>query len=178
MRDGETGESHMPRILVLACATLAFALTPSPLRAQAEQQAAAQSVPPAPPPEAQQLPPPPPFPPMPSSRPSHRFVDMGSHRSSRVTHRARPAKHHASASKHRLHGRARKHAAHKDKPLHLSKRTIRQCHAMTYRQIMRHGSCRALMKQELAASSTKHRASRKATSHHRARHHSVKRRRR
>ena len=131
----------------------------------------------------EQLPPPPPFPPMPSSRPSHRWVDIGNHHASRAHHRARAA--HAPAR--RTHHR-RAHAsrtAHKARAaMHFSKKTIRSCHGMTYRQIMRHSNCRALMKQELAAPAHRHRTSHRAI-HHKAsanhkiaRHHKATRRRR
>jgi len=51
---------------------------------------------------------------------------------------------------------------------------------MTYRQIMRHGSCRALMKQELAATAHRNRHStrrHKASADRKRRHHAAKRRR-
>jgi hypothetical protein len=64
--------------------------------------------------------------------------------------------------------------------MHFSTKTIRSCHGMTYRQIMRHNSCRALMKQELAAPAHGHRTiHHKASANHKiARHHKAKRRRR
>jgi len=67
--------------------------------------------------------------------------------------------------------------------MHFSRKTIRSCHGMSYRQIMRHPSCRALMKQELAAPAHRHRATHhkatrhKASAHNARRHHSAKRRR-
>jgi hypothetical protein len=165
---------NMRPIVVLACATLALGMVAAPLSAQ---QASGQTEQPAPAPQAEQLPPPPPFPPMPSSRPSHRFVDVGTHHAGRAHHRA-GATHHVSAKRthHRGRSHASRHAAHKVQPLHLSRKTIRSCHAMSYRQIMRHSSCRALMKQELAAPVHGHRTSHRAT-HHKAsaRHHRTRR---
>lgn len=155
----------MKHILGLACAAFALGLLGSPLAAQDMAQAT---------PQAQELPPPPPFPPMPSSRPSHRTVNLSGHHSSRShtakssARKARPTKHHASSTKHRARTHSTKRSVHKDKPLHLSKKTIRQCHGMTYRQIMRNSSCRALMKQELAAPTHKARTSHKASSKHKA----------
>jgi hypothetical protein len=155
----------MKHILGLACAAFALGLLGAPLAAQEMAQAT---------PQAEQLPPPPPFPPMPSSKPSHRTVDLSGHHSSRsharksTAHKARPAKHHAKSTKHRARAHSSKRSVHKDKPMHFSAKTIRQCHGMTYRQIMRHSSCRALMKQELAAPTHKHRTSHKGSGRHKA----------
>ena len=167
----------MQRIAVLAGAILTLGLLASPLRAQQSDQSTPAAATPLP--EAQQLPPPPPFPPMPSTR--HRWVDVGDRHSSRAHHAA--ATHHTAASSHHKPTRAKTHAAkhsakHKAKaaaPQHFSKRTVRQCHGMSYREIMHHSSCRALMSQELAASSehhrTKHHAARKTAKHHSAKRH-------
>jgi len=177
----------MKPVVGLACAAFALAMLGSPLGAQdmpvgpvaQSEQPAPDMAPPAPAPEAEQLPPPPPFPPMPSARPSHRWVDVGRHHASRTRHHAR--KSHATPSKHRrVHAKHR--TAHKAKPMHFSRKTIRSCHGMSYRQIMRHPSCRALMKQELAAPAHRHRATRHKAARHKAaakarRHHSAKRRR-
>ena len=87
---GAMGEGRMKRILGLACAAFALGLFGSPLAAQETAPAT---------PAAEQLPPPPPFPPMPSSRPSHRYVDVRSHHSSRShastrsARKERPIKH-------------------------------------------------------------------------------------
>ena len=90
----------MPRVVVIVCALITVGMLSSTGNAQiaAGQVAAAPNstaVPPPPPlPEAEQLPPPPPFPPMPSARPSHRWVDIGDHRRSRSRHAAsRPRAH-------------------------------------------------------------------------------------
>ena len=182
----------MKRIFVFACASLSFGPLASPLAAQEMAQAA---------PQAEQLPPPPPFPPMPSSRPTHRFVDMGGHHTSRARSKASPARHassvkrsgkvHASSKARTSHkARSSKAAAshrtvRKDKPMHFSAKTVRSCHAMTYRQIMRSSSCRAMIKQELAARPTKARSSHKAGAKHNSsrsktarRHSTAKKRRR
>ena len=176
----------MKLFLILACASLSFGLE-SPL--------AAQEAPP-PPPQAEQLPPPPPFPPMPSAKPSHRWVDTGGH-TSRARSKASPARHHASSAKkarssqatasHRAtashkSSKSRKAAASrrsvKAKPMHFSAKTIRSCHAMTYRQIIRNSSCRAMIKQELgAAPAPKHRASKKASARQKTASRSKRRRR-
>jgi hypothetical protein len=178
----------MQRILVLACATLAFGMLASPLGAQQApggsasptEQPTADTMPPAPPPQAEQLPPPPPFPPMPSSRPSHRWVDTGNHHASRAHHRARTAHAPARRTHHRRTHASRRAAHNARAAMHFSKKTIRSCHGMSYRQIMRRSSCRALMKQELAAPAHRHRAiHHKASAHHKtARHHKATRRRR
>lgn len=54
--------------------------------------------------------------------------------------------------------------------MHASKKTIRKCHSMTYSQIMRSSSCRALMRQDIAgAEQPRHHAKhdRKASKHDR-----------
>jgi hypothetical protein len=148
------------------------------------QQPAPETAPPVPLPEAEQLPPPPPFPPMPSARPSHRWVDVGDRHSSRSHHRARASHAHAARAKHHATRHGGKRTAHKARPMHFSKRTIRACHRMSYREIMRHGSCRALIQQELAAPAHRHRATHhgknrhKAVSHKATRHSAAKRHRR
>jgi len=164
---GEGGENIMQRIAVLAGAMLTFGMLASPLRAQQSDQSAPAPAPAAPLPEAQQLPPPPPFPPMPSAR--HRWVDVGDRHSSRSHHKVSTSHHRATKTKHHGTKHAGKHKAHKAKPEHFSSRTIRQCHGMSYREIMHHSSCRALMSQELAAASAKGRHSKahhKGAAHH------------
>jgi len=175
----------MKPVVGLARAAFALAVLGSPLGAQdlpggpvaQTEQPAPDMAPPAPPPQAEQLPPPPPFPPMPSARPSHRWVDVGGHHASGARHSSRKAHARAKPSKHRR-AHAKHRSAHKAKPMHFSRKTIRSCHGMSYRQIMRHPSCRALMKQELAAPTHRHRAARhKASAHKARRHHSARRRR-
>ena len=187
---------------VLYCASLLLAFFASPALAQqamperqvqlAQQMAAGQTAQPAnsdtqsPPTSVAPLPPP--FPPMPSSRPSHRWVDMGEHHVGRARHKAAPARHTTKSdlrrSRRKLaaedhhsrhhHGRTDVRRSHKerakDRP---SAKTIRRCHDMSYKQIMRSSSCRALMKQEL--SGLEHR-DRHASRHEKAasRRHEVK----
>jgi hypothetical protein len=174
------GEKIM-RKKVLACIALAIALTGSPLAAQ-------QSVPSEPPP-ASELPPPvpqratelpPPFPHYPARAP--REHDPNYRKS---THAKRSASTHQAKSHHRstTHHKAKTHHAsrthHKGKTKHhasrmyFSKKTIRQCHAMSYRQIMAHKYCRVMMEQDLdKAGKPKRRASthHRSTRHHKARH--------
>jgi hypothetical protein len=160
----------MQRFFVLACVSLALA---SPVAAQEAAQPA---------PSAEQLPPPPPFPPMPSAKPSHRFVDVGGHARAHHASSARKARASHKASKgHKVTKghKATRSAVHKEKAVHFSAKTVRSCHAMTYRQIMRSSSCRTMIKQELAAAPA-HRTSHKASAHHKATVHkkAAKRRRR
>jgi hypothetical protein len=170
----------MQRLVFLACAAAAFGIFASPLGAQqSPPQQVNEPAQPPPAPEAEPLPPPPPFPPMPSARPSHRWVDMGDRRAGRTHHHARSTRHHARSAHHHVarpqHRRTHAHdrSAHKARLAHFSRRTIRSCHAMNYRQIMRHDSCRLLMSQELAARA--HRHHHRAAAHRARRHHAVRR---
>ena len=112
-----------------------------------------QSMPETPEPQAAPMPAPPPFPPMPRARPSHRWVNVGS------VHHASHARRHTTRAHHRSTraSRRHRHAAVHRAPQHFSARTIRQCHRMSYRQIMRHDSCRTLMRRDLAAAAARHR---------------------
>jgi type IV secretory pathway VirB10-like protein len=180
----------MQRFIMLACAALAFGMFASPLRAQQTPpgepapptQQVAQPMPeqvqPPPVPEAEPLPPPPPIPPMPKARPSHRWVDIGDYYGRRSHHHARRPSHHRARTHHRRTHAHRRPAHKASRALHFSRRTVRSCHGMTYRQIMRHSSCRALMRQELAAAAHRHRhsAHRHRAITHRARHHHSARR--
>jgi hypothetical protein len=162
----------MNRILVLACAGLSFGLLASPLAAQQLAEQAVQSTPA------------PPLPPNPSAKPSSRWVDVGGPRTARAPAKASPARHAASVKRDsKAHATSKSRSGKKDrpsrtaskshkapsskatasrrhgredKPMHFSSKTIRSCHAMTYRQIMRNSSCRAMIKQELAAPAPKH----------------------
>jgi hypothetical protein len=151
------GKTIMQRI-ILACAASIF-LT-SPLRAQQappDQSIPEQTVPPAqsPPPSSQPASDLPPFAPPPPARLYDNYRPAGHHRT-KANHRG---------TRHR-HATAHHQATHR--AVHASKRTIRRCHSMTYHQIMRHGSCRALIRQELKAPERTHHHA----SHHRsARHH-------
>jgi hypothetical protein len=140
---------------------------------------------------------------MPSRAPSHRWVDMGDHHRSQthrrstahvskahVSHRTSKATKRTASSHHRTapHRTSKsRHAAvhHKASPA-LSKKAIRRCHSMTYRQLLRHKDCAQLLQTEIkSAAHPKHRlASRKsaarnhhktATKHHTAvRHHETR----
>ncbi len=173
--------------IVLVCAAVSLGIFASPVAAQQADNGSPPAAPASPAPDAYQLPPPPPFPPMPKTDPHHRWVDTGSHRSATKHHSAARTHHQASTAHHSKarasHSKARAHQAktrvhhpttHAPK-VHLSRKTIRQCHAMSYKQIMKHSNCRALMRQELAAAdhqrASAHRQKAKTT-----RHHSTKRR--
>ena len=171
----------MQRIATLVCAAVALGMFASPLGAQQTPQQPIPEASQPPPPEAEPLPPPPPFPPMPSARPSHRWVDVGGRHSSHASHRAASTGHHPAGTRHHAatseHRRTHAHhrTAHKARLAHFSRRTIRACHAMNYRQILRHSSCRLLMKQELAATARHAKRHHKKTTHKARRHHSGKR---
>lgn len=164
---------------MLHCASLLLAFFASPVLAQQAvpersiqlAQQMAQNQPAQPPSTEAQSPPtsvaplPPPFPPMPSSRPSHRWVDVGGHHGGRTHHKAAPSRHarksdlrrsrktREAEDRHSRHHRGRPDVRRSHKELakeRPSARTIRRCHGMSYKQIMRSSSCRALMKQDLS----------------------------
>jgi hypothetical protein len=125
------------------CSALAFGILAFPVAAQqtgpdqplppAHQ--SAPEMPPAPPPEPQSPPEvPPPFPPMPPAPPTHRWVNIGHDRATHAHHRTK----------------------------HSTTRTMRWCRSMSHRQMMRHSTCRMLMRHHHHM--TKHR-------HHGVRHH-------
>ena len=90
---------------------------------------------------------PPPFPHYPARAP--REHDPNYHGPTRVCRHSEsyhPSKMHHRGNAHHQ-GKTQRHNTHE----HFSKRTIRQCHAMTYRQIVGHRNCRLMMKQELEA---------------------------
>jgi hypothetical protein len=167
--------------IVMAWAALSLGIVASPLAAQqaggtAEAQLETrylQSVPPAPPPPRARYvaPKPPPFPPMPRTAPKKRSTKAVTvHRSSpKATARRHETSKHA-ATKHaaskRHQAASKRHDTRRARTVtpakvHLSKKTIRQCHAMSYSQILGHKNCRALMKQELSAADQKHQASKR-----------------
>jgi len=118
---------------------------------------------------------PPPLPPMPSTR--HRWIGATEnhtttpHRRQTSTRRSIVREHHAShdrdakKDRHVAHDRKSSHdrrlahdrrttherrAKHEERQtVHASKQTIRKCHNMTYKQIMRSSSCRALIRQDI-----------------------------
>lgn len=167
------------RFAVLVCLILAMAGSPL----------AAQQTVPAEPPPASELPPPtpqrstelpPPFPHYPARAPREHDPNYHphAHRKSGSTHHAKT--HHRAASRHASHHKGKTHHATKQqrakskghaKRVYFSKRTIRQCHAMSYKQIMAHRYCRTMMKQELAAQPTHHAQHRKAAHSRKSRRH-------
>lgn len=125
------------------------------------------SVPPAPPPARDVAPLPPPFPPMPRSRPSHRWVDVGAHHDRRTQHHAKQASHrkvHGSKRSSRATRASHRRELAAARAVKPSPRVMRRCHKMSYAQIMRNGSCRELMRQDIAAA-----AHRKSERSHRQR---------
>lgn len=118
---------------------------------------------------------PPPFPHYPVRAPREHDPNYhpGRHKVSRAQspNGSKAAAHHAKARK-TTATRGRAKASHRGKAKahatrqYFSKRTIRQCHGMTYKQIMAHKNCRTMMQQELAAQPSHHTKSRK-TNHSR-----------
>ena len=170
--------------IALVGALLAFAIVPSALSAQ-------QATPDQQTPATQPSPPssssPPPFPPF-ERAPSHRWVDVGNHHSGSSRHHA-VTKHrktvtesrHAKTAAESRHKRHERRATKEERaqPVVASKRTIRRCHNMTYTQIMKESTCRALMKQDIDggdhrhahASRHKSRRQQQATHSHAKKHH-------
>jgi len=155
----------------------------SPLAAQqttpSDQTAPQQLAPPVPQNSAEL---PPPFPHYPARAPREHDPNYraSAHRHSQPArarnahHQAKPS-HHSKATHHAKadHRGGKSHAQAKHQ--YFSKRTIRQCHGMTYKQIMAHQNCRTMMKQELAeqqSQKAKHRKSTRTTkTKTKARHH-------
>lgn len=111
---------------------------------------------------------PPPFPPMPPRAPHHRWVDVGTGRSTHVHHHAevRHHDHHRHAA-HSRHVAADRH----HNTAHLSKRTVRWCRHFSHRQMLRHSKCRTLTEQEHEAARHRHHRSSQAWRHHHHHHH-------
>src|SRR5690349_3110871 len=158
------GNTIMQRIM-LGCAALLFLA--SPLRAQPASSSPSITEQAVPPPEtsspssqpASDLPP---FIPPPRARLYDNYRPAGRHHAqashNRVTHHRRRAHH--SLTRHH-------HASHR--VVRIARSTVRRCHAMTYYQIMRHGTCRELMRRELRASASRHHHA--SHRHGTARHH-------
>ena len=172
--------------IVMAWAALSLGMVASPLAAQQAGMTPAaietrylQSVPPAPPPPRARYvaPKPPPFPPMPKVQPHKRSTKAATRHSSHTSRKAKPARHLAS----KPHRTTSKHAKTvRPAKVHLSKKTIRQCHGISYKQIMAHRYCRALMQQEISAANQQHKAvkrHRAATQRHSKKRTSAKRKR-
>lgn len=161
--------------IAFACA--AFMILASPLRAQQAPPDQSlptlpeQSLPPAPPPSQSGSELPPPFIPPP---PARVYADHHSRAHHRMTARHRARTHRHVTARHRAtHGRHRS--------IYVSKRTSRQCHRMSYVQIVRHSSCRALMNRDLKAAEHRHSYAsrhRRSAHHHRLVHHHRTRRHR
>lgn len=164
--------------VVFACAALIVLASPASAQQTAPnepppaQTMPEQSVPPAPPPPRAVPPFPPSFVPPPRARvydhrtkahrSTHRKPVM-SHR--RTVHRKRTTSQHATAHARKT---ALRHAKHERREtVHASKRTIRLCHRMSYKQITRNSSCRALMRRDLQAAEHRqdHASHRKASAH-------------
>ena len=126
---------------------------------------------------------PPPPPPSPHER--NRWVDVGSSRATSVR-RHTIKQHHDVApepkvrkhEKRAVHEKHSKHARQKGAPERpeaapVSKRTIRMCHKLTYKQIMQQSSCRDLMKQDLETADHRpsHASHRDSKHHHASRRH-------
>jgi len=163
----ERGETEMQR-LVLACA--AFMALATPLKAQQapDPTTPEQTLPPPQPPVSSQPAPDalPPFIPPPRAR-LYDSYRPAAHHHARQHHRRAVHRH---VSRHRRVA-IRHRAAQHHRVVHASRLTIRRCHSMTYKQIMRHGSCRALMRQELSAPKHVRHHARHHVRHHRSRHH-------
>jgi hypothetical protein len=165
--------------IVLALAALALGLSGSPVAAQQAHGGPTsdiatrylQSVPPAPPPPRKVMSKPRPTKPAThSTRTSPKAKTA--HKAASKRHTA-SAKRHQTASKHKPASSKRQAVKSKRKQaskstasarpakLNLSAKTIRQCHGMSYSQLMWHRNCRALMKQELAVADAKHSAAKK-----------------
>ena len=81
-------------------------------------------------------------------------------KSAKSSKSAKPVKHAkagktSKASKASKAGKSSKTSAGKQNAVKFSAKTVRACHAMTYRQILRSSSCRAMISQELAGSGAK-----------------------
>jgi hypothetical protein len=147
-----------------------------------------QSVPPAPPPPRKVMSKPRPTKPAthstrtsPKAKTAHKAATHSTRTSpkAKTAHKAASKRHTASAKRHQTVSKhkpasskrqtvkskrkqaSKSTASARPAKLNLSARTIRQCHGMSYSQIMGHRNCRALMKQELAAADAKHSAAKR-----------------
>jgi hypothetical protein len=161
------------RRATLVCIAIAAALAASPLGARqiVPDGQAAPELPAAPPPTSE-LPPPvpptsseplPPFPHYPARAPREHNPNYR-----RSAHASRHASPHHRATRHQHHAKGRHHGkSHRAARQYFSKRTVRQCHRMTYKQIMRHKYCRTMMEQDLASTKQhRHHAHHRPASHH------------
>jgi hypothetical protein len=99
------------------------------------------------------------------------------HHTTHVTHKARRASHRATHDRRSEHARRSRHAHHEATPS-MSKKAIKRCHSMTYRQLLRHKDCASLLQRELNATThSKHRSGKHkaaARRHKSSRHHETK----
>jgi hypothetical protein len=160
-------------------AVAAMVATASPLAAQQttpDGQAAPQQPPTdlAPPVPRSSTELPPPFPHYPARKPREHDPNYhpGKHRAAHAqsSHRSK-ATHHVVKAHHQAKTSHRAAPQRQAKRQYFSKRTIRQCRAMSYKQIMAHRYCRTMMKQELAAQPTHHAQHRKAAHSSESRRH-------
>jgi hypothetical protein len=162
LRSRREGKMMVRSVFVAIAALAAVAASPLGAQQQPAPPPASELPPPVPPASTE---PPPPFPHFPTRAPREHDPNYhpGAHARGPSHHRAKVTKHHAKATHH--HARAHHNAkrAHHSGRVYFSKRTIRQCHAMSYKQIMAHKYCRTMMKQDLATAAPKR--------HHAARHH-------
>jgi hypothetical protein len=164
----------------ISLAVAAMVATASPLAAQqamADGQAAPQQQPTpdlAPPVPQTSTELPPPFPHYPARKPREHDPNYrpGRHgvAHAQSSHRSK-ATHHVVKTHHKAKASHRATAHRQATRQYFSKRTIRQCHAMSYKQIMAHRYCRTMMKQELAAQPTHHAQHRKAAHSRKSRRH-------
>lgn len=177
------GETIMVRAsfkwIPLAVAGAVMAASPTAAQQRTPDQTAPQQLAPPVPRSSTELPPP--FPHYPKTaprehdpnyhRPTHKAPHAQSARRGKASHVVK-AGHHAKADRHSKADRHAKAAAnHKPKRQYFSKRTIRQCHGMTYQQIMAHKNCRTMMQQELADHPSKRPAHHATTQKRKTKHH-------
>lgn len=179
------------RRIAAACAAIMIFASPAGAQSQADQPASSQV------PAAPALPPN--FVPPPPARLYDNYPRRSHHGATRhrttqhhatqhraTEHRAtqhRATRHHEDTERHgtakhrrKAHDRGttehQRRSHEHQQPVHASKRTIRQCHGMSYREIMRHSTCRALIRQDLEAADRAHsQASKrhtKSAAHHRS----------
>jgi type IV secretory pathway VirB10-like protein len=147
--------------IAFACAALMILASPAGAQQAPPDQsfptAPEQAVPPAPPPPRQSELPAPFVPPPPA-----RVYD---YHPSRAHHRIRT---HSRALTHRHRSRRQRSTQKRHGSIHISKHASRQCHRMSYVQIVRHSTCRALMSRDLRAAEHRHS---QVSRHHRSHRH-------
>jgi hypothetical protein len=82
----------------------------------------------------------------------HRRTTHAAHRTTHVSHRVTKERSRSAHARHKSHEHAKAVPA-------MSKKAIRRCHGMSYRELLRHRDCAALLQREVDASShAKHRS--------------------